>query len=86
MWGIWQPYNGKAKYAVGGDTMNKLREAITAKTKCDVTDELYHEALEAAKVEIQEHQENFKRKSKAERLEYVEYKMAVYCIMVILRI
>ena len=66
--------------------MNKLREAIAAKTKYNVSDELYHEALEAAKVEIKEHQANFKRMSKPERLEYVEYKMAVYCIMVILRV
>ena len=66
--------------------MNKLREAIKAKTEYNVSDMLYHEALEAAKVEIKEHRANFNRMSKPERLEYVEYKMAVYCLMVILRV
>ena len=66
--------------------MNKLREAIKAKTKYDVSDELYDAALAAAKVEIKEHQVMFNRRTKAERLEYVECKMAVYCLMVILRV
>lgn len=66
--------------------MNKLREAIAAKIKYDVSDELYDAALAAAMKEIKEHQVMFNRRAKAERLEYVEYKMAVYCLMVILRV
>jgi len=82
-WYIVQEYSNKYK---GDNRMNKLRESIKAKTKYDVSDMLYHEALEAAKVEIKEHQVMFNRRTKAEKLEYVECKMAVYCLMVILRV
>jgi hypothetical protein len=58
----------------------KLYEMVKAKVGY-VGDNLYREALQVAKADVQAHRKDFDSKSKDEQLEYVAYTMAVYIIM-----